>query len=87
MGTALRFRLLFNGAPLPHARGHASAANSVDADSAFHHAEFESDAQGEFRVEVTAQGLWNVRALYIVPAPAGSGADWDVRWATLVWRR
>jgi ketosteroid isomerase-like protein len=30
--------------------------------------------------------VWNVRTLQIVPAAANSGADWDVHWATLVFR-
>jgi len=34
---------------------------------------------------LASAGLWNVRALYILPAPSGSGADWDVHWATFVW--
>ena len=86
-GSALRFRVLFNGTPLPRARGHASAAVSADSDSAFHQVEFESDANGEFSVQIAGKGLWNVRALHIVPSPANSGANWDVHWATLVWRR
>jgi hypothetical protein len=82
---ALRFRMLFLGAPLPHARGHASAAASSAADSATHAVTFETDARGEFTLAVAAPGLWNVRALHIVPAPDDAAADWDVHWATLVW--
>ncbi len=83
-GQSLRFRMVFQGAPLPHARGHASVAESAAADSAHHDVAFETDANGEFEL-VSRKGLWNVRALYIVPAPARSGADWDVHWATFVW--
>lgn len=83
---ALRVRMLFQGRPLPHARGHVSVAESASSERAFHGAEFETDASGEFTVDLGGRhGVWNVRALYIVPAPAGSGADWDVHWATLVW--
>lgn len=84
-GAALRLRMLFGGQPLAHARGHASVAAGVASDSAFHTVEFETDAKGEFTLAIAGKGLWNVRALHIVPAPKGSGADWDVHWATLVW--
>lgn len=81
----LRFQLLFLGSPLATARGHASVAASAASDGAYAETTFETDANGEFAIEVTGSGLWNVRALHIVPAPAHSGADWDVHWATLVW--
>jgi uncharacterized GH25 family protein len=84
-GEDLRFRMVFRGAPLPHARGHASAAESAESEGAYQEVSFETDADGEFSLGVTAKGLWNVRALHIVPAPAGSGADWDVHWASFVW--
>ncbi|MCH7533571.1 MAG: DUF4198 domain-containing protein [Gemmatimonadetes bacterium] len=82
--STLRFRMLFLGEPLAHARGHASVAASMDAESAHRDVPFETDALGEFQVDIQS-GLWNVRALHIVPAPDGSGADWDVHWATFVW--
>ncbi len=84
-GGVLRMRMLFQGEPVPHARGHVSVAESRTAETAYHGAEFETDGNGEFDVLVAGSGLWNVRALWIVPAPPGSGADWDVHWATLVW--
>lgn len=85
VGGTVRFRLIFDGAPLARARGHASVAESGDAGKAYHDVPFETDASGEFAVSLHGRGLWNVRALHIVPVPAGSGADWDVHWATLVW--
>jgi ketosteroid isomerase-like protein len=44
----------------------------------------ETDAQGIVRVPLGRDGLWNVRTLHIVPAPARSGVDWDSHFATLV---
>ena len=85
VGGTLRLRMLFNGTPLAQARGHVGVAESVSSARAYHDVPFETDANGEFSVEVRGNGLWNARALHIVPAPAGSGADWDVHWATLVW--
>ncbi len=85
-GGAVRFRLTLFGEPLPGARGHASVADSMDAETAHDDATFEAGTNGEFTVAITSGGIWNVRALYILPAPAGSAADWDVHWATFVWR-
>jgi len=82
----LRFRMTLFGEPIAAARGHASVARSRDAESAYDEATFETDAQGEFAISLTGSGIWNVRALYILPAPADSGADWDVHWATFVWQ-
>lgn len=84
-GSSIRFQVLFLGEPLAGLRGHASVAEGPGAESAYGHAEFETDARGEFTLELAGTGIWNVRALHVVPAPVGSGADWDVHWATLVW--
>jgi uncharacterized GH25 family protein/ketosteroid isomerase-like protein len=90
-GDTLPVRLLFRGAPMRGARLHAGAAPSVapvskDAahDSTAHDPTFTTDSTGVARVVVGAGGVWNVRTLQIVQADRGSGADWDVHWATLV---
>lgn len=41
-------------------------------------------AAGVIRLRTDRAGLWNVRGIHIVPADAGSGADWDTHWASLV---
>ncbi len=43
-----------------------------------------TDAAGHAAVVMTRAGLWNLRTIQIIPAVKGSGADWDVHWATLV---
>lgn len=86
VGDVLRFRMLFRGHPLAHARGHASAATSIEATTARHSVEFETDEGGEFALPLLASGIWNVRALHIVPAPEGADSNWDVHWATFVWK-
>ena len=85
-GDTVRFRLTLFGQPLATARGHASVARNGEAEAAYDDATFETNARGEFTISITGSGIWNVRALYILPAPAGSGADWDVHWATFVWQ-
>lgn len=42
-----------------------------------------TDARGRFVVPIAADGLWNVRAVHVVEAASGSGADWDTHWSSL----
>lgn len=84
-GDTLRFSLRLFGESLAFARGQVSVASDPKATSAREATPFETDADGEFQVRVDGPGVWNVRALYIVPAPADSESDWDVHWATYVW--
>jgi ketosteroid isomerase-like protein len=89
-GDTFAGRLLYRGAPLGGARIHASGVPmepGLDPEAAARQAvevETETDARGIVRFPVRSAGLWNVRTLHILPAEPGSGADWDVHWATLV---
>ena len=42
-----------------------------------------SDASGRVRVPLTRGGAWLVKAVHMVPAPAGMDADWESIWASL----
>lgn len=89
-GDTLALRLLFQGRPLSGAKVHAgvvSPAPGTELDALAgteRHMERVTDDDGSFRVPLPEAGLWNVRSLVVVPAAAGSGADWDTHWATLV---
>ena len=90
-GDTLPVRVVLLGAPLRDARLHAGAAprttaRRAAADAATHDPTFATDDAGVARIVVDANGVWNIRTLQIVPAAANSGADWDVHWATLVFR-
>ena len=89
----LRLRLMLLGKPAPFARVHAgsaprratSLADTTEARrAAVADASIQADSAGVVRVLVNRAGLWNVRTIQIVPAAKGSGADWDVHWATIV---
>lgn len=90
-GDTLRIRLLLLGRPLEQAKIHAGsvpASAKLDDTSAARRAargdtHVETDASGMARLVVGSPGTWNLRTIQIVPAAAGSGADWDVHWATL----
>ena len=89
VGDTLRVRLILLGQPAAKARVHAGAVewssplpmapNETAKDMEFH-----SDADGVIRVPISAAGLWNVRTIQITQSAAGSGADWDTHWASLV---
>lgn len=89
-GDTLPLRLLFQGRPLGGVRVHAgvvSRAPGADLNALAgteRHVERVTDERGRFSVALAEAGLWNVRSLVVVPAAAGSGADWDTHWATLV---
>ena len=42
-----------------------------------------ADQNGRATFTVGEPGPWLVKAVHMVPAPAGSGADWDSVWAAL----
>ena len=42
-----------------------------------------TDAAGRVRLPLTQSGHWLVKAVHMIPAPAGSGAEWASFWASL----
>ncbi len=96
IGDTLEVRLLFRGVPLTGIPVHADVV-ALDADrdapSGGAHAAsggaggprtYSPDAQGIVRVPMGQRGMWSIRTIHVTQAPAGSGADWDAHWGTLV---
>jgi len=89
-GQTLAVRLVYRGQPVPNAVVHAgvvpfTAPEGLDALAGKEHkVDVTTDAEGMLRVPLASAGLWNLRTIQIVEADAGSGADWDTHWATLV---
>ena len=81
-GDTLRVRLLYRGAPLGGIRVHAGTAPRGGTRA--QDWSFTTDSVGAFAVPIVLGGLWNVRAIHVVPADSGSGADWDTHWASMV---
>lgn len=75
------FQLLYEGKPLPGALvvaiNHADRLKKLAA---------RSDKTGRVRLDLPT-GIWLVKAVHMVPAPAGSGADWESLWASLTFER
>ena len=42
-----------------------------------------TDADGRVQLRLRPGGMWLVKAVHMVPAPAGAGADWASYWASL----
>ena len=42
-----------------------------------------SDRDGRVRLRLRAGGMWMIKAVHMVPAPAASGAEWSSYWASL----
>lgn len=95
-GDTLELRLLFRGRPLTGVPVHSDVAgfdSDRDAVSTAAHGvhgaaaapvTYLPDANGIVRVPLSRSGMWSVRTIHITQAPAGSGADWDAHWGTLV---
>lgn len=96
IGDTLELRLLFRGVPLTGIPVHADVVDldaDRDAQGTGAHAEnggatapgtYSPDALGIVRVPLGRRGMWSIRTIHVTQAPAGSGADWDAHWGTLV---
>ncbi len=77
-GRELPLTLLFDGRPLAGAKvtaipkGHPGEQVSA-----------RTDGQGRARLPLGRGGLWLVKSVHMLPAPAGSGAQWESWWASL----
>ena len=77
-GQELPFRLTFENRPLQGALVVAiNRQNPAEKLSA------RSDTDGRVRFRLRQSGMWLVKAVHMVPAPAGSDADWASFWASL----
>jgi ketosteroid isomerase-like protein len=81
-GDTLPVRLLFLGSPLPRATVHAGSVE--DPSGAERATTLETDADGVVRIPIDRAGLWNVRAIHVVPVEGDPSVDWDTHWVTLV---
>lgn len=78
--TPLRLRLLLEGKPLAGALVTAIDRKGV-------HLTARSDARGRVAIALPKPGVWLVKSVWMVPAPAGSSVDWESLWASLTFER
>jgi len=77
-GDSLPVRLLYEGQPLEGAL--VVAMNSHDPASKVRG---RSGRDGRVSLRLSREGAWLVKAVHMVPAPAGTGAHWESLWASL----
>lgn len=77
-GEDLPLRLLYKGKPLDGALLVAIPKGAPDS-----RVSARSDRHGKAAVRLDRPGFWLVKAVHMVPAPAGSGAEWESLWASL----
>jgi len=78
VGDALPVRLLYEGQPLEGAL--VVAINKHDPGTKV---QARSDRDGRVGLRLSRAGAWLVKAVHMIPAPAGSGAHWESLWASL----
>lgn len=78
---SLSVRLSYRGAPVEG--GLVVATHRVGESSAL---QVRTDAEGGAVLELGRAGIWLINAVHMVPAGAGSGADWHSWWASLTFR-
>lgn len=81
-GAPVTVRLLFDGRPLPGVR-----VTALRRGDGAHAAHVRSDEEGRVTLPIAEEGAWLIKAVHMIDAPEGSGADWESIWATLTFER
>ncbi len=77
-GGKMPFRIVYEGKPLAGALVKAIALDDPD-----NTLSVRSDARGRVAFLLARKGVWLVKAVHMVPAPAQTRADWESLWASL----
>jgi len=77
-GQELPLRLLYRGQPLAGAK-----VAAVPKDRPASQVAARTDAHGRVRLRLAGAGVWLIKAVHMIAAPPGSGADWESFWASL----
>jgi len=80
--TPLRLRLIYEGKPLA-----GTLVTAMHRDDPNARVQLRSDKQGRVTLNLPKNGVWLVKAVQMVAAPAGSNADWESMWASLTFER
>lgn len=75
---AMQVVVLYEGKPLPNAL--VIAMHQQDPALRLR---LRSDAKGRVTFHLPRHGMWLIKSVQMVPAPAGSNADWESLWASL----
>ena len=80
--SPLRVRVLFEGKPLANA-----FVTAIHRDDPAARVSARSDASGRVTLSLPRSGVWLVKSVQMIAAPAGSNADWESLWASLTFER
>jgi uncharacterized GH25 family protein len=80
--TPLCVRILFEGKPLAGA-----LVTAIPRDNPLLRISARSDRAGHVTLNLPGPGVWLVKSVQIVPAPAGANVDWESLWASLTFQR
>ena len=80
--TPLRVRLMFEGKPLAGA-----LVTALNRDNRSARLRVRSDKEGRVTLNLPENGVWLIKSVQLVPAPAGTNADWESLWASLTFER
>ena len=77
-GRDFPFRLVYENRPLPGA-----LVVAINRSNPAEKLTSRTDSEGRVRFTLPRGGMWLVKAVHMVPAPAGANADWASYWASL----
>ena len=80
--TPLRVRLLFEGKPLAGA-----LVTAMHRDDPSARLRIRTDKDGRVTLNLAKNGVWLIKSVQMVPAPAGTNVDWESLWASLTFER
>ena len=75
---AMRLRVLYEGRPLSGA-----LVKAISAEEKGKTLSTRSDAKGGVSFALSRRGIWLIKAVHMIPAPAETDADWESLWASL----
>ncbi len=78
----MQVAVLYEGKPLPNAL--VVAMHQEDSSLRIR---LRSDAKGRVTFHLPKRGVWLIKSVQMIPAPAGSNAEWESLWASLTFER
>ena len=85
-GDTAHVRVLFRGMPLARAFVHAGRASTAAGDTPEADLTPMASDDGIVAIPLFRAGLWNLRTGFAAPMPGAAPAEWEVAWATFVFR-
>jgi uncharacterized GH25 family protein/ketosteroid isomerase-like protein len=85
-GDTAHVRVLFRGKPLAHPLVHSGRATIAEGDAPEADMATMGNDDGIVAIPLSGPGLWNLTIGFAAPVPGPEPAEWEVAWATFVFR-